>query len=146
MYPNDRVAAFVTENFVPVKIHIKEQPEVFRRFGAQWTPTLMVLDPDGVERHRFEGFLPPADFLSQLELGLAKAAFARERWREAEDRYRRIAREFPDTDAAPEALYWAGVARYKASGDAAALADTAQAFRTRYSGTSWAKRASVWGG
>jgi hypothetical protein len=51
----------------------------------------------------------------------------------------------PDTEAAAEAQYWAGVARYKATGSAEALADTAKSFRQRYSGTSWAKKASVWG-
>jgi TolA-binding protein len=48
------------------------------------------------------------------------------------------------TDAAPEALYWAGVARYKAMNDPTALSATAEEFRTRYSDTSWAKKASVW--
>lgn len=35
--------------------------------------------------------------------------------------------------------------RYKASNDGAALQDTARAFRQRYAGTAWAKKASVWG-
>ena len=48
------------------------------------------------------------------------------------------------TDAAPEALYWAGVARYKATGDAAALAETAAEFANRYQDSAWAKKASVW--
>jgi hypothetical protein len=138
------VASFINENFVPVKIHIKEQPDAFKRFGAQWTPTMIILDPAGVERHRFEGYLPPNDFLAQLQLGLAQASFAREQWREAADRYGRIAKEFPETDAAPQALYWGGVSRYK-GGDAGALKDTAKAFQSSHKDTSWAKRASVWG-
>jgi hypothetical protein len=44
----------------------------------------------------------------------------------------------------PEAMYWAGVARYKATGDAAALAATANDFRERHQGSTWAKKASVW--
>ena len=44
-----------------------------------------------------------------------------------------------------EALYWAGAARYKGTQDAAALTETAQAFRERYQDTPWATRASVWG-
>jgi hypothetical protein len=137
------VATFLTRNFIPVKIHIKEQPDTFKRFGAQWTPTLVTLDSSGVERYRFEGFLPATDFLAQLALGLAHTAFAHEQWREAEDRFRAIVRDFPDTEAAPEALYWAGVSRYK-GGDLAALADTAKQFKTTYGSTSWAKKASVW--
>ncbi len=119
------MATFIAQNFIPVKIHIKQQPDTFKRFGAQWTPTLVTLDRDGVERYRFEGFLPATDFLAQLALGLAHTAFARERWREAEERFRAIVRDFPETEAAPEALYWAGVSRYK-GGDPAALADTAK--------------------
>ena len=67
-------AQFINQNFVPIKIHIKENKEAFGRFGAQWTPTLILLDPEGKERYRFEGFLPPEDFLAQLEMGLARTA------------------------------------------------------------------------
>jgi hypothetical protein len=138
------VARFINENFVPVKIHIKEQPATFERFGAQWTPTLLVLDSGGTERYRFEGYLPPAEFLAQLETGLAKIAFARGQWKEAQERFRHITREYPDTETAPEAVYWAGVSRYKDSGDAVALIDTAREFEQRYQDSSWARKASVW--
>ena len=67
MYPNAEVSEFITGHFIPVKIHVKEQPATFKRFGAQWTPTLVVLDPDGTERYRFEGYLPAREFLAQLD-------------------------------------------------------------------------------
>ena len=145
MYPDPRVDKFINENFIPVKIHIKEQPKTFERFGAQWTPTIQLLDPDGTKRHQFEGFLPPDDFLAQLKLGLAHSAFARQQWKEAEDRYEDIVKTLPGTDAAPEALYWLGVSRYKGSGDGSQLQHTAQAFKNRYTDSTWAKKASVWG-
>jgi hypothetical protein len=37
------------------------------------------------------------------------------------------------------------VTRYKATNDAAALAETTKAFKERYSDSTWAKKASVWG-
>ena len=144
MYPDEGVSNFISQNFIPVKIHIKEQPDTFKRFGAQWTPTLVILDPGGRERHRFEGFLPKDEFLAQLELGLAKSAFAREQWKEAEQRYRQIVERYPNSEAAVEALYWAGVAKYKGSGDARALTETAIEFKKKYPGSVWAKKASVW--
>ncbi len=104
----------------------------------------MILDPNGNMRHKFEGFLPADDFLAQLMLGLAHVAFGRQQWDEAERRFREIVEKFPSTDAAPEALYWAGVAKYKKTGDASALSETALQFRTKYNDTSWAKKASVW--
>lgn len=145
MYPNERVAKFITDNFVPARFHIRDHPPAFERFGAQWTPTCIITDSDGKEHHRFEGFLPVDDFLAELHLGLAKLAFAKGDFAAAERRHRQIVEQFPNTDTAPEALYWTGVSKYKATGDAAALAATAEAFQSRYTNSSWAKKASVWG-
>ena len=127
---------------------MKDQAEDFRRFGerynAQWTPTLLVLDPQGTERHRVEGFLPAEDLLPPLMLGLGHSEFARQQWQAAERHFREVVDRFPDSDAAAEAMYWSGVSRYKGSGDAAALGETARAFSRRYQESSWAKKASVW--
>ena len=150
MYPDERVARFITENFVPARVHVREQAADFQRFGqrynAQWTPTVLVIDPNGEERHRVEGFLPADDLLAQLTLGLGHSAFARQDWKEAERRYREVVDRFPNSDAAPEAQYWAGVARYKATNDPSALGETARAFTRRYQDSTWAKKASVWAG
>lgn len=143
------MARYITEHFEPVRVHVREQKDEYKRLGerynVQWTPTILVLDPEGEERHRIEGFLPVDDFLSQVALALAKSAFHRQDYVEAERRYREIVDRFPSTDAAPEALYWAGVSKYKGSGDASALGATTAAFRDRYQDTTWAKKASVWG-
>lgn len=139
------MSTFITENFIPARAHAKEQPEAFERFDAQWTPTILLLDPSGTERHRFEGYLPAPDFLAQLRLGLAHAARARGDWAEAERRYRELASD-GSADVAPEALYWAGVSKYKGSGDPGALAETAGYFKTRFTDSPWAKKASVWSG
>lgn len=114
------------------------------RYGVQWTPTALEVDPDGVERHRVEGFLPADDFLGQLVLGLGHMAFKREQWAEAERRFRQVIAESPNSEAAPEAQYWAGVSRYKATGKPDALGETAQAFTKRYQNSSWATKASIW--
>ncbi len=133
---------------MPVRVHVRNQAEEFKRlgmrYGVQWTPTVLVIDSSGVERHRIEGFLPVQDFLAQLELGLARSDFEQSRFSEAERRFRDVVKRYPETEAAPEALYWAGVARYKATGDGGALAETARQFQERYQNSSWAKKASVW--
>lgn len=148
MYADPTVAYFIQEHFVPVRVHVREQAGEFKRLGsrfsAQWTPTVLIVDEGGEERYRLEGFLPADDFLAQLKLGLGHAAFARSDFAEAERYFRDVVASHPKTDAAPEALYWAGVARYKATGDAAALADTYTQFQDRYKDTSWSTKASVW--
>ena len=107
---------------------------------------MIVAEPDGTERYRFEGYLPPEDVMAHLALGLAKAAFARGDWAEAERGFRTVLERHPDSELAPEALYWAGVSRYKATNDASALQETARAFQERYRDSSWAKKSSVWAG
>ena len=150
MYPDERIARFITDNFIPARVHVRDQADDFLRFGqrynAQWTPTILELDPDGVERHRIEGFLPTDDFLAQLMLGVGHMAFKRGGFAEAERRFREVVDRLPHSDAAAEALYWAGVSRYKKTGDASALGETARAFAQQYTESPWAKKASIWGG
>ncbi len=148
MLPDDRVARFVNDNFVPVKVHVREQREDFRRlgdrYGAHWTPTLVEIDPEGVPQHRIEGFLPAEELIAQLELGLAHAAFKRGDFAEAARRFQDVSDRFAATDSAPEATYWAGVSRYKDTDDGEELIRTAEEFTRRYQDSTWAKKASVW--
>lgn len=148
MWPDPRVEQLVDEEFVPVRVHVQKQADEYqrlaRRYGVEWTPTTLMLDPSGEERHRIEGFLPAFEFVPHLEFGAARIAFSAEEFDEAEDRFRRIVDSHPDAEVAPEALYWAGVAKYKASDDPEALADTAAAMQTAYPTSPWAKKASVW--
>jgi hypothetical protein len=149
VYPNPEVARFVQQRFIPVRLHVKEQADDFKRiggrYGVQWTPTINVIDASGAVRHTVEGFLPATDLLAQLALGLAHSAFARGKFTEAEPLFREVVDKYPQTEAAPEALYWAGVAPYKATEDPSSLGETARQFKQRYQDTSWAKKASVWG-
>jgi hypothetical protein len=150
VYTDPRVASLITDNFHPVRIHVREDADAWKKvgleLGVQWTPTVLILDPAGMERHRMEGFLPADDFLAQLSLGLAKAAFSRGEFGDAERRYRAIVETYPQTETAAEALYWAGVSKYKGTNDATALQDTARAFNQQYQESSWAKKSSVWQG
>jgi len=150
VYPDGRVARFITENFIPARLHVKEQAADFQRFGerygAHWTPTILELDPEGNEQHRVEGFLETPDFLAQLKLGQGKIAFNAKRWPDAERLFREVVEQHAKSDAAPEALYWAGVSRYKASGDATDLKKTWQALSEKYPDSTWTKKASIWKG
>lgn len=144
VYSDEHVAAFIRHSFIPVKISVQDDHAEFERFAVQWTPTMLIVDIKGKERYRFEGYLPPDDFLVQLDVGIAKTAFAQGDFGAAESHFRNIVEHFPLSDTAPEALYWAGVSRYKATQDVTALRDTAVAFRSHYDTSSWAKKSSVW--
>lgn len=148
MWPDERVVRFVNAHFLAARVHPRKNPDDFKKYGerynAQWTPIVLELDADRVEHHRIEGFLPADDFLGQLMIGWARMAFDAGQWAEAEQRYREIVDRLPNTEAAAEAQYWAGVAPYKATGDPKSLKATGEAFKQRYQNSPWAKKASVW--
>lgn len=150
MWPDPRVEKLVQEQFIPVRVHVQKQADDFQRlgkqYGAEWTPTTLMLDPSGKERHRVEGFLPAPEFVPHLEFGAARIAFSNGEFDDAEGRFRRIVEMYPEAEVAPEALYWAGVSRYKGADDADALRHTAAAMREKYPESPWAKKASVWAG
>jgi TolA-binding protein len=105
---------------------------------------VLILDSNGVERSRIEGYLPNSEFRAQLEAGLARVAFMHKQWTEAEQRYGQVIERYPESKVAAEAVYWRGVSRYKATNDHTALGEVAEQFRQKYQESIWAQKASVW--
>jgi len=140
-YPDAKVAAFVGNHFFPTKVDVRNAGEAAKRFKVAWTPTVLVLDPTGEERHRFVGFLPPAEFLAHLTLGLGKSDFERGNFGPAADRFGDVVRTCPSCDAAAEAQYYLGVARYKQTQDKAGLVAAWKTLVERYGSSDWAKKA-----
>ncbi len=103
------------------------------------------MDPNGAEKVRSEGYIPKQEFRAWLEMGLARLSFLAMKWDEAELKYNAVFERYPQTVAAPEAVYWRGVSMYKKN-DHAALRQTADILSERYPGNLWAIKASVWAG
>jgi TolA-binding protein len=93
---------------------------------------------------RLEGYLPSDEFRAQLELGLARIAFTSKRWDEAEQKYGQVIERYPESKAAPEALYWKGVSHYKGTNDHAVLGQLAEEFKQKYSNSIWAMKTLAW--
>ena len=102
------------------------------------------MDPDGKERWRLEGYLPKEEFRACLEMGIARVAFMRKDWPDAERRYVEIVERYPDSKFAPEAVYWHGVTRYKATNDHTVLGDVAKTFSEKYQDSIWALKSLPW--
>ena len=132
------------KNFVAVRIHVNERLQDFARFNALWTPTLSLCEADGTERHRFVGFYPLDEFMAQLALGVAKAAFSRRQFEESLHAFERLAADSPNSDAAPEAVYWAAASAFKVTGDGEFLEKGGLALREKYPRSIWATKATVW--
>jgi outer membrane protein assembly factor BamD (BamD/ComL family) len=115
-----------------------------KRYGVKWTPTIIFLDLDGDEHHRFVGFLPPEDFIAQIILGKGKVEFDGDHYEQAMQFFQEILVRYPRADAAPEAQYYLGVTKYKASHDPKELKLGWEGLQRDYPNSEWAKKAQVY--
>ena len=129
---------------MPIGVHIKENPAGFHRFDSVWTPTALVLDENGKERHRIEGYLPKDEFAAQLLLGLARVTFMQKKWSDAEKLYDEILLKYPNSNAAPESVYWKAVSHYKSTNDHTVLGEVPKILQQKYPNSVWAKKAIPW--
>jgi hypothetical protein len=140
-YPNEKVIKFVDYNFVPVQIETSNTALV-EQFKVKWTPAVFVLDADGNEAHQVVGFLPPEEFIPTFMVAKGKWYFNAEQHPEAQGMFEEVLREYPDSGAAPEAVFFMGVSRYKASHDPKPLRQAYETLMAKFPGSEWAKRAA----
>jgi hypothetical protein len=138
------LADFINQQFVPATINIKEKPADFHRFDVLWTPTILILDENGKERFRIEGYLPRDEFAAHLVMGLARVAFMSKRWADAEQLYNEVVQKYGHTGVAPAAVYWLGVSRYKKTNDHHELGKVVSTLKEKYPDSPWNKRAVPW--
>jgi thioredoxin-related protein len=73
-YPNAKVVGLASK-FIPVKIDAGTEAggKVFEQFKGEAVPTIVFISSKGKEIRRFVGFLPPEDFLKEMQAALKKA-------------------------------------------------------------------------
>jgi hypothetical protein len=141
-YPDDDVQRFLAERVVAVKPQIDQETELAKRYGAVWTPGLVWMTPDGKACHQNVGFFEPAELLAESVLALGRVAGGRSDWKEARERFDEVTRTWPDSHAAPAALYWAGVAAKKDSGEVDGLMAAWKQLRKDHPDSAWATKVS----
>jgi len=139
-YPQPFVQAIVSDYCVPIQINntLDESRPTVQRFRHVWTPDLRVLDGDGYELYRWNGYLPPAEFAAQLLAALAHARLRLREFDAAEALYADVLKRFPTALVAPEAQYFSGVTGYRKSGEANALLHGWHELEKTYPGSEWA--------
>ncbi len=138
-YPKEAVSEFVNNHFVGLRLSFDTQPFA-KDFNLQWTPTLLVLDPEGQEHHRTVGFLPPEEFIPSGWLGIAKFHLGAGRFDEALRALEVILSEHPRSDSAAEALFLRGVVLYKKTHEPKHLREAYETLQRDWPASEWAKR------
>jgi hypothetical protein len=140
-YPDPEVERYLLSHFVPVQFNVVDQPEVMDRFNTPWTPTLIVLDSEGRQHRRAQGYHDPKRLVAELALGWLVAAINQRDFPEAHRRSQEaLSCTEDDPYRYPEAVYWSAVAVYKATGDANQLLAGWNRLLDEMPESEWAKR------
>jgi hypothetical protein len=145
-YSQDAVRDFLVENFILVRSQCDFTyfTAMMKRYQVKWTPTFVILDPDGREHHRLVGFLPPEDFTAQLQLGKAKMHYDQDRLDKAALGFQLVIDRSPKTAAAEEATFLQGVSHYKRSHQAGELRKAWKRLSRDYPQSEWTRKARVY--
>ncbi|MDY0384553.1 hypothetical protein [Trichlorobacter sp.] len=139
-YIDPAVISFVNETVIPVRTPASD-PELGSRYKIKWTPTLLLLDADGVEQYRTLGFYPPQELIPSLLLGIGTAKFNLPDRQAACECFGEIIGQYPASTQAPEAIYLNGVSRYIESRDVANLIGIYDRLASEYPASPWLTRA-----
>ena len=144
-YQDEGVQRFLQDSFVAIKYNTSKPDEHFRRlngaFAHLWHPDLIVFDHHLKEARRVIGYLPPAELVAQLSIGLGLVHLYQRRPEAAQTVLEQVDGEAVSDDAAAEALYWAGIAAYRASKKFDDLEQRWNSILRCYPATTWALRA-----
>ena len=102
---------------------------------------MLLIDSQGRERVRQEGYLPQSDFVAALESGLGRIAFVAKNYAEAARWYDDVVKRFRQSHSAPDAMYWRAASHYKATNDHTVLDRVAQELRNAYPRSVWSSKA-----
>lgn len=139
-YPDEKVIEFIENNLIPLRVAFDAQP-LATQFNLKWTPTLIILDPEGKEQERIIGFLPPDEVIPTLLLGIVKVYFNHEKFDKALEMVEKLLTQFPTSSVIPEAIFLKGVCGYKSSHNPKHLKDAYEQLKVKYPSSEWAKKA-----
>lgn len=139
-YPETNVINFIEDNFVPLQIQSDAKPYA-TDFNVKWTPTIITLGLDSKEHHRTVGFLGPEELVPSLLLGRGKFHFDNDRYAEALKSLGKVVSDYPKSDSVPEAIFLAGVCRYKNTNDPKPLKEAYEKLSAEFPESEWTKRA-----
>lgn len=144
-YPDQGVARLLDDHFVAARINTDERPDLAREFSVFWTPTLVTLHHHGHRLRETIGYLPPDEMFPELILTSGLYALRGARAAAAETLFRQVAEEHPAAAAAPEAMYWQGVAAYRRGHDKEDLWIVWRELIAAYPESIWAEKTTLRG-
>jgi len=142
-YPDPTVSSLVNEHFTPVKLDSGEQFKLMRQLGLRWLPGAAIVDAKQRVHHHWVGFLPPELYAVELAFGRAMSAFGNKQLDQAIELFEALVESAPESERAPEALYWQGVTRYRSSGELSEANRSWGRVVEAYGSSLWARKVEI---
>jgi hypothetical protein len=143
-YSEPAVAELIAELFVPVQCNVTQEASkpLIRQFRQAWTPDVRVLNSECFELYRWNGYLPPFEFMPQLLVGGGQACLRMDQLDRAAEMFEETLRRFPTSASAAEAGYYLPVAKYKASHEGNDLIGGWQRLQSQHPNSIWRTKQS----
>jgi hypothetical protein len=142
-YPDPSVVEIISDKYIPVQLDVQADIKRVDQFQVLWTPNLNVVDDRERVFFHLEGWLPPMEFTAMLHCGEGHFSLHRKNFEHAVDAFQRIADNYPQSEFAPQALYYAAVGRYLGTHDADRLMSDWKHLQQCYPTSAWAYRTRV---
>jgi len=139
-YPTENVVEHIEKHVIPVRIPFDDP--LAGEFVVKWTPNLVFADAERAVHHRIIGFLPPEELIPAILLGVGKTFFDLADLDRDLGILNEVVEKHPTSHAAPEAVYFMGVSRYKKTHSGEPLKEAYEKLKEAYPESEWAKRAA----
>lgn len=139
-YSSAQVIDFIHRKAIPLRLPYDHKP-LADSFKVVKTPCLIILDQDGNEHHRANGFLPPEEIIAAIRLGIAKTQYNRHSYDLALRVLDQLLEEHFTSNSAAEAVYVRGLCRYKRTHDYGHLKETYEQLALSFPKSEWTMRA-----
>jgi uncharacterized protein HemY len=130
-------------HFIPVQLDLTKESKLADQYQVIWTPNINVVDTRERVAYHAEGWLSPSEYAAMLYIGLGQLALKHKRYDNASAYFKTVYDHYPQSEFAPEALYYLAVGKYMASNEADQLLQGWSDLRRRYSASAWAMRTRV---
>lgn len=139
-----KVTEVLGREFSPIRIDVSKESDLARKYLVNWAPEFIVTDGEGRELERWQGYLPAKEFVEQMLISKARAAFHLGRMEDATALFNEIVDEHPESEFALEAEYNLGIISLKTSGEYVKIAGVCETLNNDHPESIWAKRCAPW--
>ena len=130
-YADRRVASFISQHFVPIRVVVDAKTGVAARRAVPHGPAVIVGGGGREAHYRVDPHLSPEEFSDQLRLGLGRYRFDQHEFAEAIRYFQKVLNCHATSETAFQALFWLGLAQYMQSSRAECAARPCAAVRAK---------------